>query len=214
MIGVSTKGVIVRMSTNKAVPTSTAVTGWGTDAADIQLTPSTVVKDDLVIFKSTDVSGKVTAAPYVVSESKTNTVTLPGLDHTGHTAAPAAVMLVTASDMVSLCLSNLTINADAGSTVSVGTFCNPGASIPSAIQEAGTIEMGGFIDQGADDYKALLAASQDGLTRYLYIKLPGNLGHLTTFGVLSRMNYEVPLDGALSCSLSLVMATHMEHRYT
>ncbi len=206
----SSAGVSVWMTKAGSAITNETVTGWGSGTAEIELTAATgIIAGDYLEISNGSALGKL----YPITGVVTNTVTLAGFDHTG-TTAPASVSVIKKTDMVKLCLAGLTVNSNTGATISVGTFCNPSASIPSVVQEAGTLEMTGFIDSAATDYHEIVKASQDGHTRFVAIDLPNGNGSLTTAGVVGRIAYDIPLDGALGIAANLVMNVPLEHFYS
>lgn len=116
------------------------------------------------------------------------------------------------SEVTCLCLNALAINSDTPGTVSVGTYCDPTASIPSVVVQAGTLTFGGYVDITAEDYPALLEASEDGLQRLIRIELPSN-GYIVAPLVVSQITWELPLDGAIAFTGTATLGSKPAHRF-
>ena len=116
------------------------------------------------------------------------------------------------SEVTCLCLNALAINSDTPGTVSVGTYCDPTASIPSVVVQAGTLTFGGYVDITAEDYPALLEASEDGLQRLIRIELPSN-GYIVAPLVVSQITWELPLDGAIAFTGTATLGSKPVHRF-
>jgi hypothetical protein len=143
-----------------------------------------------------------------------NSFTLVGSDTTGSTATlgPTPDISVTSQmDMVKMCLSAVEPAAESAGTTSVGTFCDPTASIP-AISQAGTLTLTGFVELGAY-YSELLLAVEDQKERVLDVKLPQNLGDIVVPAVLSTISWALPLDGAVGFTVTGAMSTKPRHLF-
>jgi len=114
--------------------------------------------------------------------------------------------------MICLCLSSLTFNMDEAGTISTATYCDPSASIPSAVQSAGSLSFAGFVDIKSVDYAELLLAQDDGIQRIVRIMLPGN-GYLIAPINFSSIGWDLPLDGAIGYTGSGVLASKMRHLF-
>jgi hypothetical protein len=124
------------------------------------------------------------------------------------------VLTVYASDdVVKLCLASIAITADQPATVSTATFCDPTASIPSAIQQAGSIAITGWIDPTCEDYQEILKAEEDAQKRVFYIVLPNDMGTIMAEGTMSSITFDVPIDGALGFSTTLVLSSKPVHLF-
>ena len=132
-------------------------------------------------------------------DSTLNTFELKGSDTTASTGTLSATPTATAyaaGDMVTLCLSSITINKDAPGTISTATFCDPSASLPGAVTSAGTLEVSGYVDTTGADYQELLLAEADGLERILDIQLPNN-GNIVAPVKFSSITWDLPIEGAI-----------------
>ena len=116
------------------------------------------------------------------------------------------------SEMTGLCLNALAINADTPGTISVATYCDPTASLPATVVQAGTLTFGGFVDVTAEDYPALLQASEDGLQRIIRIQLPDN-GYIIAPVTVASLTWDLPLDGAIGFNGSATLASKPVHRF-
>lgn len=118
----------------------------------------------------------------------------------------------TYSDVTCLCLNALAINAETPGTVSVATYCDPTASIPSVVVQAGTLTFGGYVDVTAEDYPALLDAEEDGLQRIIRIELPGN-GYIVAPLTISQLTWDLPLDGAIAFTGTGTLGSKPKHLF-
>jgi len=116
------------------------------------------------------------------------------------------------SDMIRLCLASLVLNVDEPGTISVGTYCDTTASIPSIVVPAGTETLAGFVNIADEDYQELLAAKEDGNERIQLVMLPDN-GYLVAPVTFSQIAWELPLDGATGYTATAVLSTEMVHQF-
>lgn len=148
--------------------------------------------------------------------STATSLVLIGADTTNSTGtitvASAKAKVYDKTNDTCLCLSALSINADTPGTVSVGTYCDPTASIPASATQAGTLSFAGYVDTAAVDYPALLAAAEDGKQRIIRINLPSN-GYIVAPVTISSITWDLPLDGAVSFSGSAVLGSKPVHRF-
>jgi len=140
--------------------------------------------------------------------------TLLGSDATGDTfvVSGASMEAYDEAELELMCWSSLVPNVDEPTTVSTATFCDPTASIPSAVVEAGSLSFAGFVDILDSAYTELLAAEADGNERILRIGLPSN-GYLIAEGVVSSVNWDLPIDGAIGYTGTFALGTKMRHIY-
>ena len=110
-------------------------------------------------------------------------------------------------DFVNLCLASLQINNQAPGTVSTATYCSPSASVASRVVDAGTIDIGGWIDPTNAGFIELEAAAEDGAERTLMIKLPGTLGSIVAHGTINSLGFTLPLDGGMGVDTSMALAS-------
>lgn len=220
MTASSSKGVTIYLSKGSATPTEKTITN-ATAAKPTVLTLSSVsgvVSGDVVKITGTGIAkldGKYFTVGTVNSGSAT--ISLVGSDLTGVTIGTipgtAKAKHWASTDYVSLCLASLAINSDTPGTVSVGTFCDPSASIASVVTQAGTITLGGYIDASDAGYAELLKAETDGLARVLDIHLPGSLGDILAEVTISAVTYDLPIDGGLAFSATAALASKPVHRF-
>lgn len=117
------------------------------------------------------------------------------------------------SDMVCLCLSSIGFNPDTPQTISVGTFCDPGATLPSGVTGAGTMSFAGYVDVTQPDYIELVAAEADRNQRIFRILLPNN-GYLTFPGTVGSLNLDIPIEGAIGYSGTVTLGSKPMHLYS
>jgi hypothetical protein len=221
MAASSSKGITVYLSKGSATAAEQTISAITAAKPAVLTLASTAgfVKGDVVKIMGTGIpklDGKIFTVGAVVGAA-TNTIELVGSDLTGVTIPPltatAKAQHWNATDMVTLCLSTLGINAETPGTVSVGTFCDPSASIPSVVTQAGTMTLGGYIDNTDLGYAELLLAEIDNKSRILDIKLPGSLGSIVAEVTIGSVIYDLPIDGGLAFSASAALATKPVHRF-
>lgn len=179
---------------------------------------------DLITIPET---GKTGATGFASLDGKTwvvgtiatvaNTFTLIGSDTTASTATLAAGASIShypsTANMLCLCLSSITFNPESANTISVATFCDPTATIPSQVVGAGTIDIGGFVDITDPGYKELLAAEADGKAREWRVTLGNGQGYVVFDGILSALSMELPIDGAASYAGTINLASKYRHLF-
>jgi len=213
----SSKGVIIGLSSpvDQAGSSTTAtITGISSSNPTVITAINTAKPGDLVTIAGTTfalLDGKTFVAGPNTSSTE---IELIGADSTAITEPPT-LFTGTAkvfSKFTNLCLNALAINSDTPGTVSVGTYCDPTASIPSVVVQAGTLTFGGYVDITAEDYPALLAAAEDGLTRMIRIELPSN-GFIIAPLAVSQLTWDLPLDGAIAFNGTATLASKPVHRF-
>ena len=208
----STKGLSVQMTKAAAAPTVLAFT-TATVAAPCVIGMTTTapsVTGDLVTVDGSgnpNLDGKLFAVGAVVADVS---IELLGSDNSDGTDVGGNANVYSEEDLVTICLSDLTMNVTEPGTVSTGTYCDPTTSIPSSVVEAGTLSLGGYVDITTDDYQELLLAESDGVERYLRVNLPDN-GYLIAPMTISLITWDLPLDGAIGYTGTAVLSTKMMH---
>ena len=217
----NSKGVTVCVTKGSATATPFTPTAIaksvtaGDNRVHIAITPTTNYKaGDLIKIPAggtgfADLDGKT----WTIGAVDANGITLNGTTYTAGTLAVApTVDHYAASDMVCLCLSDLKFSAEKGTTVSVATFCDPSASIPSASTTAGTVDVGGFVDVTTNDYKEIVAAELDGAERIFRVMLPSN-GEIVFPAIVSTLGWDVPIDGAVAWTAQLALGSRPRHLF-
>jgi hypothetical protein len=224
MTAKNTKGVTVCVSKGSAKPgkiTPTAIAASATASdkrAHIAVASTTGFKAGDVVKIPAGGTGysALDGKSWTIGSVDATGFTLNGTDFaslTGSLVATGATMdHYMDSDMVCLCLSDLKFNAEKGSTVSVATFCDPSASIPSASTTAGTVDIGGFVDVTTADYAEIVAAELDGNERIFRIMLPSN-GEIVFPAIVSTLGWQVPIDGAVAWEAQLALGSRPRHLY-
>jgi hypothetical protein len=214
MTAKSTKGLQVHMNRADVTPTTlvpSAITKAAPAVATVTSTTG-MVEGELVTMLDTgftELDGKT----FVIGAVTGTTFELMGTDLTGSSGTLAGspkANYYKAADMVLLCLATLTPNVNEPGTVSTATFCDPTTSIPSAVNEAGTLTMTGFVDITSQDYQQILLAEADGVQRALRVTLPSN-GYLVCPFTVSTISWDLPTDGAIGYTLNSVMGSKMKH---
>jgi hypothetical protein len=213
----SSKGVIIALSgpvDTSGSYTSATITDISSSAPTIITATNTAKPGDLISISGTTFSlldGKTFVAGPNTSATE---IELIGADSTSITTPPQTFTGTAKvfSEFTNLCLNALAINAETPGTVSVGTYCDPTASIPSVVVQAGTLTFGGYVDVTSEDYPALLDATDDGLTRMIRIELPAN-GYIVAPIIVSQITWELPLDGAISFTGTATLGSKPAHRF-
>lgn len=220
MAAKNTKGVQVCMTKTTATPTAvvpTAIAKAATGkAAEVTATTTGIANGDLISISAggtgfSEIDGK----SWIVANLTSTKFELLGSDLTATTGALTGAPTMNHyanADMVCLCLSDLKFNAEKGSVISVGTYCDPSASIPSASTTAGTVDIAGFVDITSADYPELLAAEVDGASRLFRITLPNN-GVILFPGTLAGFSWQIPLDGAVAYEASIALGSRPVHLF-
>lgn len=169
------------------------------------------VAGDVVVIKDTNWSSLDSV--WVADNVEASAFDALGSDPSGESATSVAgkVDHYTEVDLTKLCLASLTINTSDPSTVSVATFCDPTASLPSQIQEAGTISFTGYVDVNSADYVALYAASKSQDQRYIRINLGDEQGYLVAPVTITSFTWSLPLDGAIEYAGTMVLGSKVKH---
>jgi len=117
------------------------------------------------------------------------------------------------SEDICLCFNSISITKDTPATISVGTYCDPSASIPSSTTSAGSVTFAGFVDVEDAGYKELLKAEESRLTRNMVVRFSQKQGTYTFPVVISSMIMDIPLDGALGYSGTGTLTSNAVHSY-
>lgn len=213
MTAKSTKGLTITITDITKSPTKQTITGITAGVVAAADTTG-IAKGAVISFKGTGVQ-QLDTGSFVVGDVTANTSfeVLGAKSITASTLPALAEVDVHAdADSINLCLSSIAFSTNKAGTISVATFCAPTASIPSPVVEAGTVTFGGFVDTTAKDYPALQAALADGLTRIMKIALPGN-GFILAPIIVSDINWDLPLDGAIGYTVDAVLGAKPTHVY-
>jgi hypothetical protein len=220
MAAKNTKGVQVCMTKTTATPTAvvpTAIAKAATGkAAEVTATTTGIANGDLISIPAAGTGfSEIDGKSWIVANLTSTKFDLLGSDITGSTGVLTATPTMNHyanADMVCLCLSDLKFNAEKGSVISVGTYCDPSASIPSASTTAGTVDLAGFVDIASLDYPELLAAEVKGDTHIFRITLPNN-GSIIFPGTIASFGWQIPLDGAVAYEASIALGSRPVHRF-
>ena len=214
MTAKSTKGLTVHMTKAAATPTTltpTAITKASPAVVSVADTTG-IISGNVVAMSGTDFP-ELDGKTFIVNIVDATDFELLGADTTDSTAALGGTPVADVydeADMVLICLSALTQNATEPATVSTGTYCDPTTSIPSAVIEAGTLTLDGYVDVDSADYQELILAEEDGLSREIRVTLPDN-GYLIAPMVVSLITWDLPIDGAIGYSGTGVLGSKLRH---
>ena len=183
------------------------------DPTAISVTTGDGADGDLVVITETNWSS--VDKPQIISGYSTSGFDALGCDSTRETdtAQAGKVALYTAEDMTKICPSGFTDNTNTPSAISVATFCDPQASIPGSVVDAGTVELTGYVDACDPSYIALYDSYESQDQRYLRINLGEDQGYLVMPVTALSMNWDIPLEGAVSFTLSMVKGSATRHLF-
>jgi hypothetical protein len=173
-----------------------------------------VVVGDLITMSGTD-DPMLDGKDFIASVVTPTDITLLGSDTSGAVIALGVAPVLTyneaslagTSDMVKLCLATFSRAAGTADTVSVGTTCDPSASIAGPA-DAGTISFDGFMDPTEQGYLELMLALESGADQLLMVKLPKNKGSIIYHGTINSYSEDFPLSGAISFSSGMALKTN------
>lgn len=211
MAASSSRGV--KICITKSGATGTAITGTISKAKPAVVTATNTLADGDVVYISGG-NGSIANRMWVVDNASGTSFELLGSDTSSDSNTSGGTITgYTATDMICLCWSEMGISVDTPSTVSVATYCNPDATLPSAISSAGQITFGGYVDASSAEYAEMILASEDNVQRYMRIALPGSNGYLVAPITFSALTYSFPLDGAVQYNGSGVLGTKFKHLF-
>lgn len=214
MAAKSTKGVEIFISKGTATPTNVTYTAITKAKPAVVTGTTTGLNDGDVVHVAGTGMASLDGKYFTVANKSATDFELAGSDTSGETVAGTGgkIEQYSQGDLIKLCLSSLTINAEEPSVISTATYCNPSASVPSQVVSAGTINFGAYVDTASADYLQLLEAEEDGKARVMRITLPGN-GYLIAPVTVSSMSWDLPIDGAISVSGTMVLGSKFRHAF-
>lgn len=208
----------IMMTKAGATPTDlspTAITK--ADPAVVTATVTGVSDGDLVYISGTGFES-IDGQYWIVDNIAAGTFELLGSDSSGETgtftAATAKAEHYVSSDLVRLCLSNWSPSVDSPSTVSVATYCQPSASLASAVSTAGTVDFGVYTDPADSGFLELLKAEADRKERVFMISYPTIDGYYMIYrGVVASISEEMPIDGGVGNSGQIILSVKPARRF-
>jgi len=216
MTAKSTKDLQVCITKALSTPTPlvpTAITQ--AKPAVVTVAATTAATGDLVTMSGTDLPS-LDGKTFTAGTTSGTTIELLGSDTTGDpafgTPASPVATLYDDDDLECICFSSITLNVDEPGTISVATFCDPSATIASAVSTAGTMSFAGFVDILDSAYSELLLAESDGLERIMRIELPSN-GYLVAPMTFTSISWDLPVDGAIGYTGTTILTTQMQHQF-
>lgn len=210
----STKGLMTFMSKADPGPTVLVPTAISKAApAALTVVGATVTEGDPIYCENTgfpELDGKWFAA----GVSTATSIPLLGSDTTGSAGVLASAPIVNAyeaADGVQLCLSAVNPAPTDPGVVSVGTFCDPSASVPGEPSTAGTMTLSGFVNVADAGYAELLLAQDDGIERAFSVVLPKDQGYIIIGATLSQITWDLPLSGGIGFTCNGALSTKPRH---
>lgn len=114
---------------------------------------------------------------------------------------------------ITCALSEFTINTETPGTISAATFCDPSATIPATVVQAGTVNIVGHADIAEAGYIKLNSIQDDGLERILKVELPLANGFLIAPGIFNPIGWATPIDGTQGFTGSFTLSSRFKHRF-
>lgn len=129
-------------------------------------------------------------------------------------AASPSISAYEMTDMQLICASAISIDANVPGNISVATFCNLNASIPSQITDPGNVTLNLFNDPTHAGFIELDKAYSDGATRVFSVVFPSSTGVLAQYVIVSGLTFsDVPLDGAAAWQATLALSAPLDFIY-
>lgn len=185
--------------------------------AEVSVAATTGLKAGMLVkFPATGATGATGFAEldgkvWAVANVTGTTFDLVGSDTTASTATLAGTPSITAyqgaNDMACICASVIEFNPEDSNTVSVATFCDPTATIPSQVVGAGTVNLEGYVDTNDAGFLELLKASEDGVSRDFRITRGDGTSYYLFSGIVGNITPTLPLDGAEGFSTSITLGS-------
>jgi predicted secreted protein len=176
-----------------------------------------IAAGDVVSFANTgfsELDGKTFAVGEVTALD--NTFTVLGADTTTSTGVLPSVgqtaSVVKAANMVKMCLSSMEIGADSVNNVDVSTYCDTSAQIPGKATP-GTITLAGYADKDDTGLAEVIKAAEDQQVRAFEIVLPNDNGYIVGKISLAGLSYGVPIEGAVTFTVSGSQASKIRWVY-
>lgn len=209
MSKINVKGI--KMYLYMGAPTLTTVVPTAISSANpavvsiADVTVSAIVPGQPITFSGTGYPSLDTGDVFIVGavDGTANTFEVLGADTTAETGPVGATpkgSVYLDGDRVQLCLSSIDIAAPSVNQVDVTTFCNEGTMPGRAT--LGQITMGGYVDKTSAAFDELITADEDGAERVFEIVMPGGSGYLVGALTMAGLGYVIPLEGAVSYTIS------------
>lgn len=222
----STKGQTAFVLKGSATATSLTPTAISKASPAVVTVASVtgVTAGDMITIPATGTTGatgfsELDGKTWVVGTVTTgaNTFTLLGSDTTASTAtlaaSPSLSLYTQSAKMVSVCFSEITLNQEAAAQISVATFCDPSATLTSAVIPPGTVDLVGYVDISDAGYKELDLAAKDGNARKWLVKMASSQGYVVLEGVLAVLTIGMPVDGGYQFTGTINLSTRYRHLY-
>ena len=217
MTAKSTRGVRIDMVTGTSGDSLTPTAVTKAKPAVLSVTSATGINPNDILKFASNSTGmtELDGLPWIAGTVAGSTIPLPGSDLTGDSdvfAAGDPILVYQSTEMTRLCWSGMTFNPDTPETVSVGTYCDPTATIPGSTASAGTLDFTGYVDIEEPDYPAMLVAYENGTEHIFRVTIPNN-GTLVFSGVISSLNLDIPINGATAYNGQIALSSRPRHLF-
>lgn len=206
----STKGLKLMLENEGSTAIALVPTAI-TKAKPAEVTVANTLKDGDIVTAVDTGFEELDGRQFVVGSSTTSKFTLVGSDTTASTGtlktAPK-MTAVAAAEFTELCASEVSIDNNQPSTISVATFCDLYASVPSTVVDLGNATISMYHDITSAGFQLLEKASESGNKKTFFIKFPHNSGTFLIQGTVSSFAItDLPLDGAAAWQATLALSS-------
>lgn len=153
---------------------------------------------------------------FIASSTSTTSATLIGSNGTGAVAIPGPIdiMPVAASTAIDACLTGIDFATVTPNTISIATFCDPALTIDGP-DARGQMTVTGHAAEANAGYKRLAQIDRHGKDKPITIavELPDSQGWVFQTGIVSSIDFDLPLDGVVGFTATIETFGNADHRY-
>jgi hypothetical protein len=213
----NSKGVTVRVLNPDATPINVAVTGVTAAKPAVVSSTASVTENGLIYVPAgatsmPGIDGKWFEIVNVVPGTSFELLGSDTTDETYNAGTTPDMEAYDMSDTTIMCFATLTFNPATPTTISTATYCDPSATVPSPVVEAGTVDFTGYVDVSAEDYQLLPELYEGGLVHAFRVFMPNN-GTLIFTGTVASFDLSVPLDGAIGYAGQIALSSRPRHLF-
>lgn len=217
MATMHTKGLKIYIEKAASVRAALVPTAISSAAPAVVTVANTLVNGDIIFCVNTGFS-ELDGKYFVVGAATVSDFSLIGSDTSATTdtldASPEIEAIEIADDMQLICANSISVDANVPGNISVPTFCDLNASIPSQVTEPGNVTLTLYHDPALGGFQELKTAQQDGNTRVMSVVFPNDAGTLLGACIVSGFTVsDVPLDGAATWTATLALLSPLQFAY-
>lgn len=178
--------------------------------AKVTAASTTGITNGMLVYCSGTGFSELDGKFFIASGVSATNIDLVGSDTTNSTGTlgttPKIGGYAKNTDLVQVCVSAFSRQSSTSETVSVGTFCDPSATIPGE-ETPGSATISGYMDPTEDGYIELVEASELRDERVIQIELPDNAGSIIVRGTVNSYSEDYTLGQAISYQAQMGMTT-------